>query len=288
VSPIKLPPLDEWEVSREAIVIIGRLGEGSFGEVLKAECYDLHGSQGVHTVAVKKLKEHCPREEVEAFYRELQMMKSLPLHPNVIQLCGCCTSQEPAFIIMEFVSNGNLQQYLRDRRSYGNGRQWTAATLTTRDLTAFAVHVASGMDFVSSQGLLHRDLAARNVLVSDELVCKVSDFGLSRDVINCREYESKTKRCLPLRWMSPESLFDNIYSTKSDVWSFGVLLWEIVTLGSSPYPGMTGRDVMEMIDQGYRMDRPRHCPKPLYDVMRDCWSAEPNARPSFKALTDRL
>ncbi|KAI8488032.1 hypothetical protein Bbelb_341500 [Branchiostoma belcheri] len=133
--------------------------------------------------------------------------------------------------------------------------------------------------------ILHRDLATRNVLVSADRTCKVSDFGFSREG---DEYERTTKTRLPIRWMDPESLFHRKYTTKTDVWAFGVLLWEIVTLGATPYPGMSKREVMDGVQQGYRMDKPKHCDQKLYTLMLSCWNADPAQRPEFRRIQRTL
>lgn len=136
--------------------------------------------------------------------------------------------------------------------------------------------------------IIHRDLAARNILVTDDRVCKISDFGFARDVASSRVYERKSEGRLPIRWMAPESLYDNMYSAKSDVWSFGVLMWEIVTLGSTPYPGMAAADVMNRIRDGYRLDKPQHCRRQVYNIMFYCWENSPDDRPDFAELLDLL
>ncbi|KPJ06006.1 Tyrosine kinase receptor Cad96Ca [Papilio machaon] len=201
--------------------------------------------------------------------------------------------QEPTLVIMEYVSLGKLQQFLRESRAgrhYGNTHAGSLF-LTSRDLTHFAFQVARGMDFLSCKGIIHRDLAARNVLITEERTCKVADFGLARDVAGTHVYERKSDGRLPIRWMAPESLYDDIFSVKSDIWSFGVLLWEIVTLGSTPYPGLSAGDVMRKVRDGHRLEKPEHCRRELYNIMYYCWEAEPTSRPDFKevvAMLERL
>merc|ERR1712198_761214 len=190
---------------------------------------------------------------------------------------------EPIFVIMEYVAKGKLQEFLRKSRAehyYGN-LHGSSQKLTSRDLTSFCYHVAKGMEYLSSKKIIHRDLAARNVLVTDQNVCKVADFGFSRDVMINLIYERKSEGRLPIRWMAPESLYDNQYTTKSDVWSFGVLMWEIVTLGSTPYPGMPASEVMKRVRDGYRLERPGHCHPELYKIIAKCWAGDMNKRPDF-------
>ncbi|XP_049870102.1 tyrosine kinase receptor Cad96Ca [Pectinophora gossypiella] len=284
---------DEWEFPRHRLRIFNIVGEGAFGQVWRAQAIDIDGKKGEQTVAVKTLKENATEKEKTDLLQELVVMKNLGHHPNVVRLIACCTEKEPTLVIMEFVSLGKLQQFLRDSRAgrhYGNthaGSQY----LTSRDLTHFAFQVARGMDFLSSKGIIHRDLAARNVLITEERTCKVADFGFARDVGGTHVYERKSDGRLPIRWMAPESLYDDIFSVKSDIWSFGVLLWEIVTLGSTPYPGLSASDVMRKVREGHRLEKPEHCRRELYNIMFYCWEVDPTNRPDFKevvAMLERL
>ncbi|XP_041970650.1 tyrosine kinase receptor Cad96Ca [Aricia agestis] len=283
-------PRDEWEFPRHRLRIFNIVGEGAFGQVWRAQAIDIDGKKGEQTVAVKTLKENASEKEKTDLLQELVVMKNLGTHPNVVRLVGCCTEKEPTLVIMEFVSLGKLQQFLRDSRAerhYGNthgGSQF----LTSRDLTHFAFQVARGMDFLSSKGIIHRDLAARNVLITEERTCKVADFGFARDIGGTQVYERKSDGRLPIRWMAPESLYDDIFSVKSDIWSFGVLLWEIVTLGSTPYPGLSAGDVMKKVRDGHRLEKPEHCRRELYNIMYYCWEADPAGRPDFKEVVEML
>ncbi|XP_031334762.1 tyrosine kinase receptor Cad96Ca-like [Photinus pyralis] len=136
--------------------------------------------------------------------------------------------------------------------------------------------------------IIHRDLAARNILITEDHVCKVADFGFARDVIDSHVYERKSEGRLPIRWMAPESLYDNIFTVKSDVWSFGVLIWEVVTLGSTPYTGLSAAEVMKRVRDGYRLEKPEHCRRELYNIMYYCWDKDPKQRPSFEECVELL
>lgn len=289
VSTKEWTSTDPWEFPRHHLKIYGILGEGAFGQVWKCEALNIDGVKGTTTVAVKTLKESASEKDKKELIQELGVMKMLETHPNVVRLLGCCTGgteKDPIFVIMEYVAKGKLQEFLRKSRAehyYGN-LYGSSQKLTSRDLTQFCYHVAKGMEYLSSQKVIHRDLAARNVLVTEDNICKVADFGFSREVMVNNIYERKSEGRLPIRWMAPESLYDNIYTTKSDVWSFGVLMWEIVTLGSTPYPGMSGSEVMKKVKEGQRLDKPEHCDREIYNTMFYCWDKDPTERPAFSQL----
>uniref|UniRef100_A0A2S2NV35 receptor protein-tyrosine kinase n=1 Tax=Schizaphis graminum TaxID=13262 RepID=A0A2S2NV35_SCHGA len=282
-----------WEFPREKLRLQTILGQGNFGQVWKAEADDISGHEGLtRLVAVKMVKEDAASREREDLIRELSIMQHLGSHPNVVTLLGCCTEKEPYLLIMEYVMYGKLLAFLRDRRTrshYFNFSDSTAS-LTSRDLTMFAYCVARGMDFLVSKKIVHRDLAARNVLVDHNKLCKIADFGMSRNVRDTNQiYEQRhTKGALPIRWMAPESLHYSIFTYKTDVWSFGVLMWEIVTLGSTPYCTMGAREVMRRVREGYRLDKPAHCRSELFRVITKCWAADPSKRPTFAELKQEL
>ncbi|GFX81541.1 tyrosine kinase receptor Cad96Ca [Trichonephila clavipes] len=281
---------DKWEFPRHRLQFIGILGEGCFGQVWKCIAQDIGPREEATTVAVKTLKENATEKEKKDLLSELEVMKLLEPHPNVVTLLGCCSDKDPILVIMEFVSRGKLQTYLREsrvERLYGN-LHGSSKHLTSRDLTAFSYQVAKGMDYLANKGIIHRDLAARNILVDENKICKVADFGFARDVIASHVYERKSEGRLPIRWMAPESLFDNIYTTKTDVWSFGVLLWEIVTLGSTPYPGLSANEVIRRVRDGYRLEKPEHCRREMYNIMFYCWDKDPKQRPTFGELVNFL
>ncbi|XP_032288741.1 tyrosine kinase receptor Cad96Ca isoform X2 [Drosophila virilis] len=281
---------DQWEFPRHRLKFFNILGEGAFGQVWRCEATDIDGSGGVTTVAVKTLKESADEVEKKDLLSELEVMKTLDPHVNVVRLLGCCSEKDPTFVILEYVSRGKLQTYLRNSRAerhYGN-THGKSNVLTSGDLTSFMYQVAKGMDYLTSRGIIHRDLAARNILITDDHTCKVADFGFARDIITSKIYERKSEGKLPIRWMATESLYDNIFSIKSDIWSFGILMWEIVTLGSTPYPGISAADVMRKVRDGYRLEKPEHCRRELYNIMYYCWSQDVNERPTFAEIIKML
>ncbi|XP_049539460.1 tyrosine kinase receptor Cad96Ca-like [Anopheles darlingi] len=281
---------DRWEFPRHRLKVFNILGEGAFGQVWRCEATDIDGHEGVSITAVKTLKENASEAERSDLLSELQVLKSLEPHINVVRLLGCCTEKDPIFVILEYVNMGKLQTFLRNSRvekHYGN-THGKSKILTSGDLTSFMFQVSRGMDFLTSRGIIHRDLAARNILITEDHTCKVADFGFARDIVTSKVYERKSEGRLPIRWMATESLYDNIFTVKSDIWSFGILMWEIVTLGSTPYPGIAAADVMRKVRDGYRLEKPEHCRRELYNIMFYCWASDPDERPGFPEVVEML
>ncbi|KAJ8034956.1 Tyrosine kinase receptor Cad96Ca [Holothuria leucospilota] len=262
------------------------IGSGAFATVYKAYAYSILKTGQKTVVAVKVLKENATENDRKDFMKELSLFKALGKHENLVTMYGCCTDQDPVYLIMEYLPNGNLQQHLRslinsnpNSNTYHN--QVMEHQLTPAELLGFGIQIAKGMEFLASKKCVHRDLAARNILLGENNICKISDFGLARDVADSQEYEMKSRGRVPVRWMAPESLLQNMYTTKSDVWSFGIVMWEIITLGSHPYPGMTPRKVLEAIQTGYRLPQPDHCDDEIYEMLKSCWEESPAKRPNF-------
>ncbi|KAL8190951.1 UNVERIFIED_CONTAM: Vascular endothelial growth factor receptor 1, partial [Gekko kuhli] len=185
-----------------------------------------------------------------------------------------------------FLEDKSLSDVEEEEEDVDDFYKWP---LTMEDLISYSFQVARGMEFLSSQKCIHRDLAARNILLSENNVVKICDFGLARDIYKNPDYVRKGDARLPLKWMAPESIFDKIYSTKSDVWSYGVLLWEIFSLGASPYPGIQiDEDFFSKLKEGLRMKAPDSATPEIYQIMLDCWQSNPNERPRFSELVKRL
>ncbi|XP_067826035.1 tyrosine-protein kinase ABL1 isoform X3 [Heptranchias perlo] len=257
------PNYDKWEIERTDITMKHKLGGGQYGEVYEGvwKKYNL-------TVAVKTLKEDTM--EVEEFLKEAAVMKEIK-HPNLVQLLGVCTREPPFYIITEFMTHGNLLDYLRDC----NKEEVNAVVLLY-----MATQISSAMEYLEKKNFIHRDLAARNCLVGENHLVKVADFGLSR-LMTGDTYTAHAGAKFPIKWTAPESLAYNKFSIKSDVWAFGVLLWEIATYGMSPYPGIDLSQVYDLLEKDYRMERPEGCPEKVYELMRACWKWNPGDRPSF-------
>ncbi|XP_073256412.1 tyrosine kinase receptor Cad96Ca-like [Porites lutea] len=290
-----------WEVSSKQIDLQNILGSGSFGEVWKARATGLKGIPGATTVAVKKLKHNSSGTERESLEKEIELGISLggDRHPNIVNFLGHVSNFGPMMLILEYVPYGDLLGYLRNSRGmedkYYNSPECCQKEVTSYDLLSFAQQIASGMSFLASKNILHRDLAARNVLVGKGMICKIADFGLAliRDKYQYLYCTAMRKGRLPIKWTAPEHLFndsqdqDMRVSEKSDVWSYGVVLYEIFTLGGMPYPGWNEwKVVYELKVNKYRMSQPEHVSDELYQIMLQCWNEDPNNRPTFNRLRE--
>ncbi|XP_068686967.1 fibroblast growth factor receptor 4-like isoform X2 [Montipora foliosa] len=294
---VEYAPLDirtrSWEVTREDVKVEKIIGKGAFGQVAKGTAKNLPFHSGTKPVAVKMLKANAPESDKRDLKSELELMKTLKPHPHVIKLLGCVTDTDPLLVLIEYVPYGDLLGYLRKSRGlndtyYKDPDIKPQTSLTSQQLMKFAWQIADGMSYLSLRKIIHRDLAARNVLVGETETCKVTDFGMARDVQQENIYERKTRGRLPVKWTAYESLLYAKYTTKSDVWSYGVVLYEIFTVGGSPYPRMDGKKIASLLQQGYRMPKPQHVDNDLYQIMINCWQNEPEARPSFADLTQQL
>uniref|UniRef100_A0A8C5V5Z0 Fibroblast growth factor receptor n=1 Tax=Microcebus murinus TaxID=30608 RepID=A0A8C5V5Z0_MICMU len=289
-------PLDPlWEFPRDRLVLGKPLGEGCFGQVVRAEAFGMDPARPdqASTVAVKMLKDNASDKDLADLVSEMEVMKLIGRHKNIINLLGVCTQEGPLYVIVECAAKGNLREFLRARRPPGpdlspDGPRSSEGPLSFPALVSCAYQVARGMQYLESRKCIHRDLAARNVLVTEDSVMKIADFGLARGVHHIDYYKKTSNGRLPVKWMAPEALFDRVYTHQSDVWSFGILLWEIFTLGGSPYPGIPVEELFSLLREGHRMDRPPHCPPELYGLMRECWHAAPSQRPTFKQLVEAL
>ncbi|XP_054051188.1 tyrosine-protein kinase FRK isoform X1 [Rissa tridactyla] len=264
--------VDQWEIDRQSLKLLKKLGSGQFGEVWEGLW------NNTTSVAIKTLKPGSM--DRRDFLREAQIMKNLR-HPKLIQLYAVCTLEDPIYIITELMRYGSLLEYLQKD---------AGSQIFLPHQVDMATQVASGMAYLESRNYIHRDLAARNVLVGEHSVYKVADFGLARvlKVENEKVYEARNETKLPVRWTAPEAIRYNKFSIKSDVWSFGILLFEIMTYGKTPYAGIAGHQVILLLDTGYRLPQPATCPDPLYQLMLQCWSAEAGRRPTFKDLYGQL
>ncbi|XP_020610299.1 fibroblast growth factor receptor 2-like [Orbicella faveolata] len=277
----------DWlELPRSDITLQDKLGEGAFGEAYKG-LVRVNGQW--RQCAVKKLKESATEMEKRDLMNELQIMVTVGEHPNVISLIGACTRSGSILVVVRLAVNGSLLQFLtKNRENPYNNVEQKQVPFTHIDRVKIARDIANGMLHLATKKCIHRDLAARNILLGEDNVAMVSDFGLSRDVYESGEYESTSGGMLPVRWMALESLEDYTYSAKTDVWSFGVVLWEIETLGKMPYSGLGGMEVVDFLKSGHRLKQPDGCPDKIYEIMMSCWRPDPSKRPSFSELVTSL
>ncbi|KAI4892934.1 hypothetical protein NFI96_014186 [Prochilodus magdalenae] len=272
--------VDEWELPKEDFTLDKQLGSGYFADVYQGKW------KNRINVAIKILKNNASLNQRE-FQMEVQVLKRLR-HRHLISLFAICTSSSPYYIITELMEKGNLLDFLRSSEG---------ETLDLVSLIDMAAQVADGMTYLEEQKSIHRDLAARNVLVGEGYICKVADFGLARFIkaSSLKLYHSiepiyiSEEKKIPYKWTAPEAITHGQFSTKSDVWSFGILLYEIVTYGGIPYPGFSPSEVVNQITQhGYRMPAPNKCPRFVYDIMLSCWREVPGERPNFQELKSDL
>ncbi|KAK3589102.1 hypothetical protein CHS0354_017444 [Potamilus streckersoni] len=280
--------LDEWEVSRENVVLNRKLGEGAFGTVYGGEAIinDID-DEGWSAVAVKTLKVGSTVQEKVDFLSEAEVMKRFN-HPNIVQLLGVTTRGEPVYTIMEFLLHGDLKTYLLSRRNLVGQDAKESEDVSPQRLTQMALDVAYGLKYIHDLKYVHRDLACRNCLVHSNQTVKIGDFGMTRPTTDSDYYRFHKRGMLPVRWMSPESLWDGLFTYKSDVWSYGVLLYEIVTFGSFPYQGLSNSQVLEYVKSRGRLTLPRYMSDELASFIYSCLAYEPNDRPDMEDIIDML
>ncbi|XP_076448850.1 uncharacterized protein LOC143285448 [Babylonia areolata] len=277
--------LDEWEVPRKCVVLNRKLGEGAFGTVCGGEM--LTEDKEWVAVAVKTLKSRPSTDEKLDFFTEVGIMKRFK-HANIVPLLGVCTRSEPIYAIMEFQLHGDLKTYLLSRRNLIGQNIKEAEDMSSENLTQMAIDIASGLQYLHQLKYVHRDLACRNCLVHANKTVKISDFGMTRHINDSDYYRFSRKGMLPVRWMSPESLMDGIFTFKSDIWSFGVVVYEIVTFGSFPYQGLSNTQVLDYVKAGNRLALPDKCPVDLCSFIHWCMFYDRGFRPDLEDILDYL
>ncbi|XP_029921631.1 muscle, skeletal receptor tyrosine-protein kinase [Myripristis murdjan] len=285
------------EYPRNNIQYVRDIGEGAFGRVFQARAPGLLPLESFTMVAVKMLKEEASADMQNDFQREAALMAEFD-HPNIVRLLGVCAVGKPMCLMFEYMAHGDLNEFLRRRsptqsvrtlsRASLSGRSFSseleAGLLSCSDQLSISKQVAAGMAYLSERKFVHRDLATRNCLVGEEMVVKIADFGLSRNIYSADYYKANENDAIPIRWMPPESIFYNRYTSESDVWAYGVVLWEIFSHGMQPYYGMGHEEVIYYVRDGHILSCPENCPLELYNLMRLCWSTHPSDRPSFSSI----
>ncbi|RXM28587.1 Ephrin type-A receptor 4 [Acipenser ruthenus] len=264
------------EIDASCIKIEKVIGVGEFGEVCSGRL-KMPGKREI-CVAIKTLKAGYTDKQRRDFLSEASIMGQFD-HPNIIHLEGVVTKCKPVMIITEYMENGSLDAFLRKN----DGR------FTVIQLVGILRGIASGMKYLSDMSYVHRDLAARNILVNSNLVCKVSDFGMSRVLEDDPEAAYTTRGGkIPIRWTAPEAIAYRKFTSASDVWSYGIVMWEVMSYGERPYWDMSNQDVIKAIEEGYRLPPPMDCPVALHQLMLDCWQKERSDRPKFGQIVNML
>ncbi|KAI1720651.1 protein tyrosine kinase domain-containing protein [Ditylenchus destructor] len=316
----EMPKKDDlWELERRNLIIYDekKLGSGAFGAVYLGRLIgaakgsrDAQSTLGVNLmraenceVAVKMLPEYADELSKSEFLREICLMKCLGYHERLVNMLACVTNSEPYCLVVEYCSDGDLLHFLRERCAYmlkldeekidysDPNCEYSFdpdMVMTVKQLLMFAVQISYGLEYLSQKGFVHRDVAARNILVHDKHYAKIGDFGLCRYIYaDSSNYKSKGGR-LPVKWMSIEAIRHYEFTTSSDVWSFGVLMFEIITLGGTPYPGIQPADMLSFLENHGRIPQPDNCPDEFYAVMESCWKEKPEQRPAFPSIRQKL
>ncbi|XP_037552193.1 tyrosine-protein kinase Fes/Fps isoform X2 [Nematolebias whitei] len=270
---LKKPVLkDKWVLEHRNVILGPLIGRGNFGEVYRGRLRSDNTP-----VAVKSCKENLAPEHKSKFLMEARILKQYD-HPNIVKLIGVCTQEQPIYIIMELIQGGDFLSFLRNE----------GHNLRQKMLVKMTENVAAGMEYLERKKCIHRDLAARNCLVAEHNVVKISDFGMSRERDDGVYSAEGGLRQIPVKWTAPEALNYGRYTTQSDVWSFGILLWEAFSLGMTPYTSMNNQQTRDEVERGYRMSAPHGCPVEISTVMNNCWQYDPKNRPTFRKVRAEL
>ncbi|XP_025265569.1 proto-oncogene tyrosine-protein kinase ROS-like [Camponotus floridanus] len=268
------------KIARKQIIFGKIIGSGAFGKVYQGNVKNLESSGTEISVAIKTLRTDASSHEKKRLLKEAELMNRFR-HKHILRLLGVCLDGISPFLVLELMETGDLLKYLRDCR---NLEASDSHALRLQDLFAMCEDVAQGCCYLEELRFVHRDLACRNCLVSsrnrENRIIKIGDFGLARNIYQNDYYRMRGEDLLPVRWMAPESLMINIFTSQSDVWSFGVLMWEITSLGEQPYSGKANEEVINYVRAGGRLPMPLNCPSALYQLMLRCWSSA-DARPNF-------
>nr|XP_060640831.1 insulin receptor [Anolis sagrei ordinatus] len=277
---------DEWEVPREKIALLQELGQGSFGMVYEGIARDIVKGEPEIRVAVKTVNESASLRERIEFLNEASVMKGFSCH-HVVRLLGVVSKGQPTLVVMELMAHGDLKSYLRSLRPEAENNPGRPPP-TLQEMIQMAAEIADGMAYLNAKKFVHRDLAARNCMVAEDFTVKIGDFGMTRDIYETDYYRKGGKGLLPVRWMAPESLKDGVFTAYSDVWSFGVVLWEINSLAEQPYQGLSNEQVLKFVMDGGCLEQPENGAERLHNLMQMCWQYNPKMRPSFTEIIEML
>ncbi|ALC39199.1 Ror, partial [Drosophila busckii] len=261
------------------VEFLEELGEGAFGKVYKGQLTQTN--KKTVNVAIKALKENASVKTQQDFKREIELISDLK-HQNIVCILGVILNKEPYCMLFEYMANGDLHEFLISNSPIEK------KSLLQLEFLKIAMQISEGMEYLSGHHYVHRDLAARNCLVNEGLVVKISDFGLSRDIYSSDYYRVQSKSLLPVRWMPSESILYGKFTTESDIWSFGVVLWEIYSYGMQPYCGYSNPEVINLIRSRQLLSCPENCPTAVYSLMIECWHEQAVKRPTFTDISHRL
>ncbi|XP_071956949.1 fibroblast growth factor receptor-like [Antedon mediterranea] len=291
-----------YEIPRNRIVVQSKVGRGEFGKVMMGHVIGLDGSDEM-TVAIKSLRDNCDRKD--DMLDEIRLLIELGKHQNIIKLVGCVTTSQPYLALFDFMKYGNLLEFLRMARQKicyyvitfkrsttfvrdGAKLEDQIYDLSLVDQLNMSRQIANGMLFVSSLRYYHGDLAARNVLVGENLTMKICDFGLAADIYQTGYNRMTPEQKRPIKWSSLETLLEGVCTIKSDVWSYGVVLYEVFTLGAVPYPRIDTETLLNNLKAGKRLPKPEHCLEEVYRLMLRCWLKNPIERPNFDNIVEEF
>ncbi|XP_054736478.1 tyrosine-protein kinase transmembrane receptor Ror2 [Anastrepha obliqua] len=277
--------LEKLEYPRGDIVYVRSLGQGAFGRVFQAKAPGLVSGNDDYLVAVKMLKDDASDQMQMDFEREACLLAEFD-HPNIVKLLGVCALGRPMCLLFEFMSPGDLSEFLRACSPYATHQiqQRNRQELNEGHLLQIAAQIAAGMVYLSERKFVHRDLATRNCLINEKMEVKIADFGLSHKIYLQDYYKGDENDVIPIRWMPLESILYNKFSIESDVWAYGICLWEIFSFALQPYFGLTHEEVIKFIKEGNVLICPDNTPLSVYALMRRCWNRKPNERPSFAEI----
>ena len=292
------PKLEKLEYPRNDIIYIRDIGQGAFGRVFQGKAPGLVAGEEFSMVAVKMLKEDATDDLQSDFEKEASILAEFD-HPNIVKLLGVCAIGKPMCLLFEFMAKGDLNTYLRSNSPNGyltrngstaSGSQFSGGDLriTSIEQANISKQICNGLVYLSDRKFVHRDLASRNCLLDNLGAVKIADFGLSQKIYLQDYYRGDETDAIPIRWMPLESILQNKYTVESDVWAFGVLLWEIFSFALQPYYGLSHEEVVKYLKEGKVLQCPDNTPKSVYRVMISCWRPQAHSRPNFRTLYREL
>ncbi|XP_043935816.1 tyrosine-protein kinase STYK1 [Protopterus annectens] len=286
VLSCKDPYLETFEIPRDRITgDLQKIRTGTFGPIYKAQLLPKE-SEKQQTIVIAALRDSPSARDTQLFLDRIRFHAKLGKHPNIVDMLGCCTDQLPIYLIMENVSEGDLLNFLWTCRRDVMAMDKIPFDITEKQIFSVAIQVVNGLEYLHQKKLLHGDVAARNVLIHHDFTAKISGLSIASDIYNRSMILMHHK--IPLKWQAPEHLMKKPVTEKSDIWSLGILMYEMVTLGAPPYPDIPPRQILQFLQRGHRIKRPPTCGTTLYNIMKSCWEWRETDRPTYPDLKKRL